>query len=111
MSISIVFQMAASTAQLILREKQNAKGKEIGRNIPNALLVCLVHLLSGKENIAGLFPVPFLVPTVFQLMVPRLLRRGPNLQVSSSAVTKTLLDGGFKYFSCSPLFGEDSHFD
>ena len=22
-----------------------------------------------------------------------------------------LLVGGFKYFSCSPLFGEDSHFD
>ena len=25
--------------------------------------------------------------------------------------TQRWLDGGFKYFSCSPLFGEDSHFD
>ena len=24
---------------------------------------------------------------------------------------RTLLGGGFKYFLCSPLFGEDSHFD
>ena len=27
------------------------------------------------------------------------------------AASKTLLGGGFKYFSFSSLFGEDSHFD
>lgn len=73
MIIVIIFQMAASTAQLILREKQNAKRKEMGRKIPNALLVRLVHLLCGKQNIVGISPVPSLVPTVYQLMVPKLL--------------------------------------
>ncbi len=38
-----------------------------------------------------------------------------TLQVVRSSqnrnIKKRELDGGFKYFSCSPLFGEDSHFD
>ena len=33
----------------------------------------------------------------------------PSSQIENK--NDTILGGGFKYFSCSPLFGEDSHFD
>ena len=37
--------------------------------------------------------------------------RGLQIKKSTTNMGNNLLGGGFKYFLCSLLFGEDSHFD
>ena len=76
------------------------------------ILPLVIGILSPIREFHGLlFSINQDVPSKGQCKVNLNTRTLSNQDATTQLVASPSLGGGFKYFLCASLFGEDSHFD